>query len=216
MTLWNVLVLPLGLGLFGFIEPCTVGSSLLFVKYLEGRDRASKVRATLVFTLTRAVFIGVLGAMAAVIGAAFLDLQRGFWILLGALYIGLGALYLFGRQGFLMRTLGPALTRAGEAKGAAGLGVLFGLNIPACAAPLLGALLAATLGTAGVLQGFVALGVFGLALSLPLVAVVFTARGRRWFDRIAALSARMPFWTGVVFVVLGIWSVWFGLTVTAT
>jgi hypothetical protein len=31
--------LPLGLGLLGFIEPCSVGSSMLFIKHLEGRYR---------------------------------------------------------------------------------------------------------------------------------------------------------------------------------
>lgn len=190
-----------------------MGSSLLFVKYLEGRERAAKVRATLVFTVTRALFIGGLGALAAVIGGAFLDLQRGFWMLLGTLYVGLGAIYLLGRQGVLMRTLGPALTRAGQAKGAAALGVLFDLNIPACAAPLLAALVAGSLGASSIVGGFVALGVFGLALSLPLVGAVFWTRGRRWLDRLAGLSARMPFWTGVVFLALGAWSIWFGLTV---
>lgn len=211
---WNLLALSLGLGLFGFIEPCTVGSTLLFVKYLEDRGKAEKVRATLVFTATRAVFIGALGAAAALVGALFFDLQRGFWIALGALYLALGAVYLLGRQGVLMRTVGPALAQAGETRGAAGLGVLFGLNIPACAAPLLGALLTASLGAAGLVRGFILLGVFGLALSLPLVAVVFWERGRRWFDWLSGLSRRMPFWTGVVFVALGIWSIYFGLTVT--
>lgn len=213
---WNLLALSLGLGLFGFIEPCTVGSSLLFVKYLEGRDRAAKVRATLLFTVTRALFVGALGALAALVGSLFFDLQRGFWIFLGALYLGLGVVYLLGKQRMLMRTIGPTLTRSGEGKGATGLGILFGLNIPACAAPVLGALLTATLGAAGLIRGFLLLGVFGLALSLPLVAVVFWSRGRRWLDWLGGLSSRMPGWTGVTFVVLGLWSIYFGLTVTAT
>lgn len=213
MDLWNLLVLPLGFGLLGFVEPCTVGSSLLFVKYLEGKDAAAKVRATTVFTLTRALFIGVLGGAAAVIGTSFLDLQRTFWILLGAVYVTLGALYLARRQGVLMRVLGPKLVRAREARGAAALGIVFGLNVPACAAPLLGAILAATLGIAGVARGFLALAIFGLALSTPLVLAVFWMRARRGLDRLAALSQRMPFWTGVVFVLLGVWSIYFGVAV---
>lgn len=118
-----LLVLPLGLGLLGFIEPCTVGSSLLFVKYLEGKQPAEKLLETGVFAITRAVFIGALGAMAALIGSAFLD----------------------------------------------------------------------------------------LALSFPLVAVVFWGRARAALDRMAQAAERLPFWTGVVFVVLGIWSVYLGL-----
>lgn len=97
--MWNQLVLPLGLGLLGFIEPCTVASSFLFVKYLEGKEAAAKVRATAVFTLVRALFLGLLGALAGLIGAVVLDLQRTFWIVLGAAYVVLGVLYLARREG---------------------------------------------------------------------------------------------------------------------
>lgn len=211
--MWNQLILPLGLGLLGFIEPCTVGSSLLFVKYLEGKEAAAKVRATVVFTLARALFLGALGAVAALVGAIVLDLQRTFWIVLGAGYVILGVLYLARRQAFLMRVLGVPLARAGETRGAATLGIVFGLNIPACTAPLLGAILAATLGAGDVVRGFAALAVFGLALSLPLVLVVSVARVRGWLDRLAALSRRVPRWTGVVLVLLGIWSIYFGVAV---
>lgn len=91
--------------------------------------------------------------------------------------------------------------------------MLFGLNIPACAAPLLAAVFAASAGTATVAQGFWVMAVFGLALSLPLVVAVFWARARGWLDRLAALTHRVPFWTGVAFVVLGAWSVYLGVTV---
>lgn len=213
MDLWTLLVLPLGLGLLGFIEPCTVGSSLLFVKYLEGKEAAAKLLETTVFAVTRAVFIGSLGALAAFIGSAFLDLQRWFWVLLGSAYIVLGAVYLARKHWTLMRVLGPKLNRVHTARGAATLGVIFGLNIPACAAPLLAAVFAASFGTATVAQGFWMMAVFGLALSLPLVAAVLWGRARGWLDRIAALTQRVPFWTGVVFVILGTWSVYLGIIV---
>lgn len=213
MDLWTLLVLPLGLGLLGFVEPCSVGSSLLFVKFLEGKGAAGKLRATIIFTATRGLFIGALGAAAALAGTTFLDLQRGFWILLGGAYLLLGLFYLVGRQRVLMRMLGPGLERARETRSAAALGVLFGLNIPACAAPLLGAIFAASLGVGGAARGFLVMGIFGLALSLPLVAAVYWPRGRAWLDRLAALSGRVPFWTGVVFVALGAWSIYFGVAV---
>ena len=88
---------------------------------------------------------------------------------------------------------------------------------PACAAPLVFALL----GTAAVggadsaaLSGFFSLGLFGLTLSLPLVCAVFAPAGRRLIDKLGALAARIPFWTGVVFVLLGLWSIYFGLFVS--
>ncbi len=211
MDIWTLLVLPLGLGLLGFIEPCTVGSSLLFVKYLEGKAVAAKVLETTVFAATRALFIGGLGAVAALVGSAFLDAQRWFWVLLGSAYVVLGAIYMAGRHWRMMRTLGPKLNRVRTARGAATLGILFGLNIPACAAPLLAAVFAASAGTATLAQGFWVMAVFGLALSLPLVVAVFWGRARGWLDRLAALTQRVPFWTGVAFVLLGAWSVYLGL-----
>ncbi|WP_435099656.1 hypothetical protein [Arhodomonas sp. AD133] len=60
-------------------------------------------------------------------------------------------------------------------------------------------------------EGFVSLGLFGLALSLPLVAAVMWAPMRRVLDRLAGLSARAPFWAGVVLIALGLWSIGFGL-----
>lgn len=121
-------------------------------------------------------------------------------------------LYLAGQHWRLMHVLGPKLTRLRTTRGAASLGVIFGLNIPACAAPLLAALFAASLGTATLLQWFWVMALCGLALSLPLVVAVLWGRARDWLDRLAALSNRIPFWTGVVFVLLGFWSIYFGVT----
>ncbi|MBY6058989.1 hypothetical protein [Leisingera daeponensis] len=213
--LFNLLVLPVGLGLFGFIEPCSLGSSLIFIKYLEGKPGARKLFETVLFALTRALFIGGLGAAAVLVGAAFAGFQRGAWIVLGAGYAAIGILYLVGRAGFLMRTIGPQLAALNGARGSVGLGLVFGLNIPACAAPLLLVLLgfASAGGASGneVFGGFVSLGVFGLALSLPLVADATYGPARRLLDRLAALSGGMPFWAGIVLVALGLWSIWFGI-----
>ena len=214
------LLLPIGLGLVGFIEPCSIGSTLVFVKALEGRTAAMKVAQTALFALTRALFIGGLGIGAVLAGSVFLGFQKGAWVVLGVVYVALGAAYLTGRSAALMRTLGPGLARLSGLSGSAVLGVLFGLNIPACAAPLLFVLLgaAAAGGTAGatLTEGFVSLGLFGFALSLPLVAAVLFAPARRLLDRIAGLSRRMPVWTGVVMIVLGLWSIGLGLFLTLT
>lgn len=211
MTLPETLLLSVGLGLLGFIEPCTVGSSLLFVKYLEGRSRRGDLTETAVFALTRGLFIGTLGAVAAVVGRAVLPWQRGFWLVLGGAYVAVGILYLTGRAGPLMRRLGPGLGWARRTRGSVALGILFGLNIPACAAPLLAALFAASLGAATVARGFWTMAVFGLALSLPLVAVVASEGSRAALDRLAALAERVPRWTGLVFVALGAWSAYLSL-----
>lgn len=214
----NLLVLPVALGLLGFVEPCSIGSSLIFIKYLERKDAAPTLAETMLFGATRAVFIGALGILAVLLGTAFLGLQKGAWILLGAVYVAIGVLYASGRARVLMLSIGPSLGNLSGRRGSIGLGILFGLNIPACAAPLLLVLLgaAAAGGATGttLAGGFASLAVFGLALSLPLVLAVLFASARRALDWLAGLSGRMPFWTGLVLTALGLWSIGFGLFVT--
>ncbi|MGH8727945.1 MAG: cytochrome c biogenesis protein CcdA [Burkholderiales bacterium] len=210
-------LLPVGLGLFGFVEPCSIGATLLFIKLMEGRAAVAKVTQVAAFALVRAVFIGLLGAAAAIVGSTFLEFQRAGWLALGVIYLAIGIFYVSGRSGWLMRSIGPRLARLGDVRASAAFGLLFGLNIPACAAPLLLALLAASASSAtagGVVGGFVSLALFGLALSLPLVVAVFFERARRALDWLASLSARMPRWAGLLMIALGVWSVWFGLFVT--
>ncbi|SMF26584.1 cytochrome c-type biogenesis protein [Tistlia consotensis] len=209
----GLVIVPAGLGLIGFVEPCSIGSSLVFVKYLEGRKATAKVIETTLFALTRAAFIGLLGVLAVLIGAYFLDLQRGAWLVLGGTYVALGLLVASGRARALMVTIGPGLRRLSGARASAGLGLLFGLNIPACAAPLLLALLAGSAAAPGttLVSGFISLAIFGFALSVPLIAVVLVPSARGLLDRLAALSGRFPIVAGIVLVALGAWSIWFGL-----
>lgn len=216
LDLFHLTILPLGLGLLGFVEPCSIGSSMVLVKVIEGQSAATRIAQVAVFALTRALLIGALGALVALIGTIFIALQKGAWLLLGLLYIAIGALYAVGRAGSLMRSFGPGLSRLEGLRGSIGLGLLFGLNIPACAAPLILALLSPTaLGGPGrtVLTGFVSLSLFGLALSAPLVLAVLWEPGRRLLDRLAGLSVRVPTLIGVVLIGLGLWSVYFGLFV---
>ena len=210
-------LLPVGLGLFGFVEPCSIGSTLLFIKLIEGKRGVVKVEQVAMFAFTRAIFIGLLGAAAAVIGSAFFRFQKAGWLMLGLVYVAIGILYLTRHIAWLMRSIGPQLGGLSDLRSSAALGTLFGLNIPACAGPLLLALLAAPASGAtagGVAGGFVSLALFGLALSLPLVIAVLFERPRRALDWLASLTGRAPRWTGLLLIVLGLWSAWFGLFVT--
>ena len=217
LGLFQLFVLPAALGLVGFVEPCSIGSSLLFVKYLEDKAAAEKVKHTALFAATRAGFIGALGAAAVVVGGAFVSFQKSAWVVLGVLYALIGVLLLTGHARRLMVTIGPGIAKLAGARGSAGMGVIFGLNIPACAAPLLAALLGAAAATgasgATLTAGFVSLGVFGFALSAPLVVAVFSARARRAIDTLAHWVGRFPKWSGAVLILLGAWSVYFGLFV---
>ncbi len=206
--------LPVGLGLLGFVEPCSLGASLLFVRFLESGTATGKLLQVGSFLLARTLLIGVLGAAAVLVGQGFLGFQKAMWVVLGAAYAVLGLLHMTGRSGPLLRAFGPSPGRIGGG-GAAALGLVFGLAVPACAAPLVFALLglAATGGAGGmaVLQGFVSLALFGLALSLPLALAVVWRPARRSLERIALVSHRMPVVAGLVLVALGLWSIWLGL-----
>src|SRR5262249_26430654 len=104
-----IVVLPLGLGLLGFIEPCSIGSTLIFIKSLEGRDPTTKFAQVGLFALTRATIIGLMGMAAVLIGTAFVGLQQAMWILLGAIYLLIGVIYATGRADRLAVRLGPSL-----------------------------------------------------------------------------------------------------------
>jgi cytochrome c-type biogenesis protein len=223
MSAWgmiNLVVLPAGLGLLGFVEPCSIGATLVFIKYLEGKRASEKRLEVAVFAVTRAVVIGLAGILASLVGTAFLGMQKAAWIGLGMVYVMIGALYVGNRMQTLMVSLGPGLEALGNRRGPAVLGALFGLNIPACAAPLLGVLLtaAATRGAAAgtLAAGFISLALFGLALSLPLVLAVLLPTAARALDRCAALSRRMPLWTGLLLIALGLWSIGFALFAEVT
>lgn len=215
----QAVLLPLGLGLVGAVEPCSIGSALIFLKLLEGRqtwDRAVQLSA---FIVTRGLFVGALGAVAALAGQAFLPWQRAGWLILGALYVLLGIVYLSGTARILMRSLGPQLSASSSSRSSIGLGLLFGLNIPACAAPLLIALLGgAAIGegslVAAATQGFGSLALFGFALSWPLAVAVAVPWFARRIDTLVAIGKRAPKAIGIVFLVLGLWSIYFGLFVT--
>lgn len=208
--------LPIGLGLLAFIEPCAIGATLLFIKLVEGKPARVKLAQALSFMLTRGLFIGLLGASAAWVGSTFFSLQKLGWFVFGAMYFAIGVMYLTGHVSWLMQSVGPRLSRMSAARSSAALGLLFGLNIPACAAPLLVALLAATASgvtPGGVLGGFVSLSLYGIALSLPLIVAVLFAPARRALDWLAGLSRRIPRWTGALLVVLGLWTIYFGWSV---
>lgn len=208
--------LPIGLGLLAFIEPCAIGATLLFIKLVEGKPARMKFAQAVGFMLTRGLCIGLLGASAAWIGGTYFTLQKTGWFVFGAVYFAIGLMYLTGHVRWLMRSVGPRLSRLGDFQSSVAMGLVFGLNIPACAAPLLVALLAATAAGAtpgGVAGGFLSLSLYGIALSFPLVVAVLFAPARRAVDWLAGLSDRIPRWTGVLMMVLGVSTIWFGLSV---
>lgn len=54
---------------------------------------------------------------------------------------------------------------------------------------------------------------FGLALSLPIAPAVFFERARTVLNQLDNFSRRTQRLTGAALVILGVWSIWFGLFV---
>ena len=218
VDLLRLLGLPIGLGLVGFVEPCSIGSTLIFIKTLEGKNAASKLTQVGIFMAVRALSMGALGFFAVGVGTAFIGFQKAAWIVFGVAYALIGVLYVAGKSGLILRSLGPGLARLASVNGAAALGAVFAFNIPACAAPfilaLVGMAIAGGAGGAALATGFFSLALFGLALSLPIMVVALFPRARAALDWLAGLSRRIPFWSGIAFIVLGLWSIWFGLNVS--
>ena len=147
------------------------------------------------------------------IGAAFLQFQRGSYIMLGVLYVVLGLVYLTGYASKLMVSIGPSLSRLSTVRGSVVLALFFGLNVPACSLPLLAAVLGSTAvaaGAANVWRGFAMLAIFGLGLSAPLLVALAFGPAQRPLERLLSFSRRAPDVIGLLFILLGAWSVYFG------
>ena len=52
---------PIGLGLLGFLEPCSLGANAIFLSYVLPLPGWRRVGEALAFTLSRGVFLGLLG-----------------------------------------------------------------------------------------------------------------------------------------------------------
>ncbi len=207
------LALPFGLGLLGFIEPCTVGGHLLFLGRIQNEPLRRKVLITITFIVARVLTTGLIGALAAVLGQFLIGVQTTVWLLFGVLYTALGVLFLTGRSNALKKSMELAPTSWRLARNPIVLGIAFGLNIPACAAPIIFGLLGLAASTHTVVTGFVMMAVFGFALSAPLVVMAIVPRIATWLETVGRRLVSTGWLLGLIFVGLGLWSIWFGLFV---
>lgn len=209
------LTLAAGLGLLGFIEPCTVGSTAVLFRTAADFRARERLSFAGTYVLLRTVLTGLLGVVAVVLGGLFVGFQTAMWIGLGALYIAIGAAYIAGYASRLGLPFGRA-TASKARKSAVLLGGIFSLNIPACAAPLL-ALLVGSAATAApnLTAGFLLLAVFGLAISLPVAAGLLLPALQRPILSLSRWSDRVPTVTGILLAAIGAWSILLAL-VTGT
>ena len=167
----------------------------------------------LIFTLMRSAVAGLFGAAATLTGEALASFQTALWIVFGVIYTTLGLCYVFQVPRLLRGQFRLAPEAWRQAQHPMVLGLAFGLNIPACAAPILFGLLAFAASTGAVVTGFWMMFLFGLFLSLPLIGFMFASGALTGIESMADWFRANGWITGTIFVALGIWSIWFGLFV---
>lgn len=213
LSLQSLILLPIGLGLLGFIEPCTIGGHLLFLNTQKSRERHQKIRAVTIFIIARTLVAGLAGAIIAWAGQTLITLQTGIWLIFGLIYLAVGLALVWSRFSILKSPVNLAPAAWKKTQSPLLMGLAFGLNIPACAAPILFGLLALAATTGTAFTGFVMMALFGLFLSLPLAIFAIVPAMAARLDTFAHAMIRGRWIIGLVFAGLGIWSIWFGLYV---
>ena len=163
-TALELVILPIGLGLFLFVESCTIGGHLLFLETQNNRQRLARIHAVLTFIVSRSIVAGLFGVPIAFLGHKIISVQTGFWLVFGVIYLVMGFLFLIGRTNLVKRKISLAPKAWKSAESPLVLGIAFGLNIPACAAPILFGLLGLAATTGTVIIGFLMMFLFGLFL----------------------------------------------------
>jgi len=201
--IYNIVIIPILFGLIGFFEPCSLGINIIFLNRIKGLNTAKKIIETSIFCLARGFLLALVGLSAAFIGSRIITIQSSFFIILGALFILFGVLALINKYKPIFRS-GIDLTKYFQIKSSVTLGLVFGLVIPACAIPLILALIGKSILLGNLLESFVSLFAFGIALSLPLLIISFFAKPNEIISKISEKGRRIPWLAGVVLIVVGL------------
>lgn len=182
MTLVGLFLIPLVFGLVGAITPCALGINAVFLGYVAGKPRPRRMWEWLLFALARAALLTALGLTFGLLGQTVGSFVRSYQQLIAWGLITLGVLFILSR---FRRVPLPTLSLVGDRApagnvSALALGVLFGLDIPACTSPLVLALLAQTVLVGDWLFGAISLFVFGVGMSLPLLPITMAEGADRW------------------------------------
>jgi len=210
---FETLLLAFGLGLLGFIEPCTIGAHLLFLGSQKNRPRNQRLGASVFFVIARLTVMGGFGGAIVIFGQQLIGVQTGFWLVFGVLYLAFGIAMLARWDKAISSRIRLAPERWKAASNPVVQGLAFGLNIPACAAPILFGLMGTAAATGSAVNGFLMMVVFTLALSLPLIPLSVSPRLSNSLERLANRMRSRRWLMGAIFVVLGVWAIWFGLFV---
>jgi len=165
-------------GFVSFVSPCVwplIPGYLSFVSGVAGADltdhRRRVTAAACWFVAGFTAVFTLVGAGTGVLGAQFLDHQRGLELVAGALVIAMGVVMLVPTASVMRSSWKlPAPARPHGPIGAAAAGAAFGVGWTPCIGAQLAAILAiaGSRGHAG--QGALLLMVYGLGLGVPFIA----------------------------------------------
>lgn len=190
-----MILLPIILGLLGFIQPCVVGVNSIFLGYLRHVDASVRSRELIKYVVVKTLLAAAVGVVAALIGAALLgNVSRE---ILGILLILFGGVYIAGR-------FRPMPVPNIVPRGNFSYGVLYGIGVPACALPLLVSLGLMAAFSGSVYKGVLLLAAFGASISLPLLLVGVSARRTDRMKQAASLTGVSPVFAGLALIIVGI------------
>jgi cytochrome c-type biogenesis protein len=201
--IYNIVIIPVLFGLIGFFEPCSLGINIIFLNRIKGLNKANKILETSIFCLARGLLLALVGLSAAFIGSRIITIQSSLFIILGALFILFGVLTLINKYKPVFRS-GIDIAKYFQNKSSVTLGLVFGLVIPACAIPLILALIGKSILLGNLLEGFISLFAFGLALSMPILIISFFAKSNEIISKVSEKGRHFPWLAGVVLIVVGL------------
>jgi cytochrome c-type biogenesis protein len=195
--------MPVFFGLIGFIEPCSLGINIIFLNRVKGYSRAKRISETFVFSLVRGFFLAIVGMSAALIGSKIITLQSTLFWVLGGVYIFLGVLAIINMYIPIFKYELNLSKYLRNVEGIA-LGFIFGLIIPACAISFVLALIGKSILLGNLVEGFISLFLFGIALSAPLVIISLFNRSNEIIAKIAEKARHIPWLAGMVLIAVGL------------
>ena len=201
----DLIVIPFLFGLVGFVTPCSLAVNLIFLGYIHGKPRGTRLAQASAFTLVRALILVGLGLAFGYVGQTVVGFQFVYRPIIAALFVAMGILFLVSRYRPIFMPNTGFVRRFGRGKSSAlVMGTLFGLDIPACSTPLLIALLANTVLKGEMLFGAVSMLFFGIGISLPLLLISAFEGANRFLDRATQASSPLAYAGGFLLIVLGL------------
>lgn len=205
---FNLILLSIVTGIGGGLTPCALGINTILVGALSGKAWATRISQWLLFAVTRAAMLTMLGFLIGLVGQRFGEIAAFYQQMVNVSLMILGVLLIisrFRRLPLPSINLVPA-SWLEHSQSIVGMGFLFGLDISACISPLLAGVLVQTILVGDWRAGAIALFLFGMALSLPALVVTIVDGADRWLQQVSRRYRK------TFYIIVGILMILFGAT----